>query len=292
LPPDDALCTGVTPMQDPICLINGVEATSVAVADRGLHYGDGVFETIAVRGGRPCLWSLHRERLFRGLVRLRINTDGLVGLEDEIDRLLQEAVDGVLKLIVTRGPGPPGYGARSAAVPTRILLRYPPRSYPRAWAEQGVAVRRCRTRLAIGGALAGIKHLNRLEQVLARREWDDPNIAEGLMADQAGRLISGTMSNIFLIQDDVLLTPSLQRCGIAGTVRARVLAQAAVLGIPVVEADLPIDAFKTADGAFLTNSLIGIWPILAVDGRVLSIEALPGELITSVRADTFMPEPN
>jgi 4-amino-4-deoxychorismate lyase len=280
------------PMPEPLCLVNGTAASTVAVGDRGLHYGDGVFETIAVRAGQPCLWSLHLERLCHGLDRLGISRDGLDTLEDEMDRLLRGAADGVLKLIVTRGPGPPGYGAGPGAAPTRILLRYPPRPYPRARTEHGVVVRRCRTRLAVGGVLAGIKHLNRLEQVLARNEWDDPGIAEGLMADHAGRLISGTMSNLFLVRDGVLLTPSLQRCGIAGTVRARVLAQAAVLGVPVAEADLPIDALETADGAFLTNALIGIWPIRAVDGRALSIEALPGELITAVRVDTFMPEPN
>ena len=274
------------------CLINGREARTVPVGDRGLHYGDGVFETIAVRAGRPCLWSLHRHRLYRGLTRLGISTDGLNGLEDDIGRLLRGVTHAVLKLIVTRGPSPPGYGAKPSAAPTCILLRYPPRAYPQAWAEQGVAVRRCCTRLATGGALAGIKHLNRLEQVLARREWDDPRIAEGLMVDQSGRLIGGTMSNLFVFRGGALVTPSLQRCGIAGTVRARVLAQAAILGLSVVEADLSIDEIETADGAFLTNALVGVWPIRAVDGRMLSIEALPTELIAAVRADSFMPEPN
>ncbi len=279
-------------ISEPRCLINGSPVHRLSVSDRGVHYGDGVFETIAVRAGRPCLWSLHRTRLRVGLERLGIGADGLDNLPGEIDRLLEGAGDAVLKLIVTRGPGGPGYRPSPAMTPTRILLRYPPRSYPRAWADQGVAVRVCHTRLATGGALAGIKHLNRLEQVLARREWDDPEIAEGLMADHAGHLISGTMSNLFLVRDGTLLTARLHRCGITGTVRARVLAQAAALGLPVVETDLPVDALDSADGAFLTNSLIGVWPIRAVEGRLLSIDALPEALIAAVRADTFMPEPN
>jgi 4-amino-4-deoxychorismate lyase len=119
--------------------------------------------------------------------------------------------------------------------------------------------------LAEQPTLAGIKHLNRLEQVLARAEWSDPAIAEGLMLDQSSRLIEGTMSNVFLVRGGVVYTPRLHRCGVAGIVRELVLQRLAAECAPVREADLTLDDVSAADEVFLTNSLIGIWPVLKID---------------------------
>jgi 4-amino-4-deoxychorismate lyase len=136
--------------------------------------------------------------------------------------------------------------------------------YPREFASapnSGVCVRVCRQQLAEQPALAGMKHLNRLEQVLARAEWSDPQIAEGLMLDQRARLIEGTMSNIFLVRDGVVRTPQLHRCGVAGVMRQIVMEQL----VAVTETDLVLDDVIAADEVFLTNSVIGIWPVVRID---------------------------
>jgi 4-amino-4-deoxychorismate lyase len=128
-------------------------------------------------------------------------------------------------------------------------------------------VRLCRLRLGQNTVLAGIKHLNRLEQVLARGEWDDDGIMEGLLLDGEERLVEGTMSNLFLIRDRILMTPELIRCGVAGILRTVVMELAAGVPLPVQVTPLGLDDLREADEVFLTNSLIGIWPVIAVDDR-------------------------
>ena len=125
----------------------------------------------------------------------------------------------------------------------------------------------CATRLCHNPLLAGIKHLNRLEQVLARREWDEPSIGEGLLLDVDGRLVEGTMSNLFLVRGQMLLTPDLRRCGIAGIMRSIILEQAERQSLAAEIRSLEAADLQAADEVFLCNSLIGIWPVIAVDDR-------------------------
>ena len=119
----------------------------------------------------------------------------------------------------------------------------------------------CSLRLAHQPALAGIKHLNRLENVLARAEWNDPEIAEGLLQDSAGNVIGGTMSNLFLLARDVLLTPDLGRCGVAGVTRERVIEAARRNGITCRVAAVSLEEVLNSTEAILVNSLIGAWRI-------------------------------
>jgi 4-amino-4-deoxychorismate lyase len=128
-------------------------------------------------------------------------------------------------------------------------------------------VRLCTTRLGSNPQLAGIKHLNRLEQVLARQEWNDPDIREGLLLDAEGFMIEGTMSNLFTVTGKSLATPDLTGCGVAGIMRTVVLEQAASLGLDVTVKPLPLAAVQQADEVFLTNSLIGIWPMIELENR-------------------------
>jgi 4-amino-4-deoxychorismate lyase len=152
-----------------------------------------------------------------------------------------------------------------------------------------VAVTLCHTPLGENARLAGLKHLNRLEQVLAPAEWSDPEIAEGLMLDGRGRVICGTMSNLFLLKDGRLSTPRLDTCGIAGTVRARVLAIVSSLGIETRETDLSAEDLAAADGLLLTSSLMGMLPVSRLAERPLDIRRLPVELIERVRRIAFAP---
>ncbi|MGH8583412.1 MAG: aminodeoxychorismate lyase [Gammaproteobacteria bacterium] len=248
-------------------LINGERGGALSFLDRGLHYGDGLFETIALRGGRPCRWERHFHRLRRGCERLRLPPPDAAQLAGEAVQCAAGVERGVLKLIVTRGCGGRGYNPTGASHPTRLWLRYPWPEHPAAWRREGVTVRICAQRLGRNEALAGLKHLNRLDQVLARGEWDDPALAEGLMLDGEENVIEGTMSNVFLIGEDRLVTPELRYCGVCGILRETILAQARKHGIATEVRPLGVQALIRAPGAFLCNSLIGVWPIRSIQGE-------------------------
>jgi len=271
-------------------LIDGVETDRLSVFDRGLQYADGLFETIAVRHGGPCLWREHLDRLSRGADRLGIPTVQPDLLLRECRRLIRGLSAGVLKVILTRGSAGRGYCPPEDPRPRRILILYPWPDYPSAWWEQGVAVTLCRTPLGENPVLAGLKHLNRLEQVLARSEWRDPQTAEGLMQDGRGRVIGGTMSNLFLVAGGRLLTPRLDTCGVAGTVRGLVMRVASAFGIEVLERDMARTDLIVADGLFLTNALIGVWPVRRLEAQKMGLERLPTELIAAVREAVGRPD--
>jgi len=258
-------------MNRPHILVNGDATGHVAAGERGLSYGDGLFETLAVRNGRPQLWERHMARLQAGCERLSITPVAPALLADEAGQVTGSAARAVLKITVTRGAGARGYRPHADAVPTRIVQCLPDPDYPPACARTGIAVRLCAMRMGHNPRLAGIKHLNRLEQVLARGEWNDDNIHEGLLADQAGNLVAGTMSNVFLVQGDTLLTPGLVRCGVAGVMRELLLELAGRAGIASAVRDVALEELQYADEMFVCNSLIGIWPVSRCAGRACAV---------------------
>lgn len=259
-------------------LINGKTADTIPVTDRGLQYGDGLFETIAVVDGRLLCWPEHLARLQEGCRRLDIQLAEPRQLYEEALKLSAGAVRAVLRLTLTRGSGGRGYAAAANVEPNRILSLHPWPDYPAANRQTGVRVRVCTRRLALSPELAGIKHLNRLEQVLARSEWNDPAIAEGLMLDHDGSVIEGTMSNLFVYRQGILLTPDVGQCGIAGIIRGRILALANELNIDAMIATLNLHDMEDADELFLCNSIIGVWPIQAVGDKAFT----PGPLTQKI----------
>jgi 4-amino-4-deoxychorismate lyase len=242
-------------------LINGIAADSVNIQDRGLHYGDGLFETIAIRNGQPLLWDQHMQRLCHGCERLRLPVPDVNLLRQEAESLCTGVTRAVLKILLTRGSGGRGYKAPVQPKPTRVVMRYSWPVYPEMNQTEGVAIRLCSTRLGHNTQLAGIKHLNRLEQVLARNEWDDPAIAEGLMLDHDGGVIEGTMSNVFIVENETLITPELSQCGVQGILRDHVLEIAEKLTIKCSVNTVSLAQVKSAQELFLTNSIIGVWPV-------------------------------
>ncbi|MQM37937.1 Aminodeoxychorismate lyase [wastewater metagenome] len=245
--------------------VDGRPGAAPPADDRGLAYGDGVFETVAVVDGRPALWPDHRARLARGCTRLGFAAP-LERVDAEVAALAGQG-DGVIKLIVTRGSGGRGYTPPTDAGPRVLARRGGVPERPVHWWREGITVHRCVTALAVQPALAGIKHLNRLEQVLARREWDDPGIAEGLMADTRGNVVAGTMSNVFARFDDILCTPPVADCGIAGVMRRRIIALAPRLGLRPRVRRLTWDGLARADELWLSNSLVGVWPVARLERR-------------------------
>nr|WP_218576293.1 aminodeoxychorismate lyase [Pseudomonas sp. SLFW] len=244
--------------------IDGVPADALSVKDRGLAYGDGLFETILVKAGQPLLFERHLERLARGGKRLAMTLD-LPLIERECLAFAAQMNEGVMKLIVTRGEGLRGYAPTSGGQPRRLLQSSALPAYPAAHAEHGIRLFPCRTRLAEQPLLAGLKHLNRLEQVLARAEWNDAEHAEGLMRDTSGRVVEAVYSNLFMIKGGVLLTPDLTRCGVAGVMRAELLALAEQNNLPARALDLSLSDLQKADEVFVCNSVYGIWPVRAFE---------------------------
>ncbi len=248
--------------------------------DRALEFGDGLFETIAVRDNRPRLLARHLARLARGCERLGIARQDPAQLKAEIARAARIPGIGVLKLIVSRGEGGRGYAADPLAPSRRWLAALTPRPRPGRHALDGVAVRTLETRLAEQPLLAGIKHLNRLEQVLGRRELDASAEAEGLMLDMSGRVVCGTMTNVYALLDHRVVTPSLQRAGVEGVMRAALLEAWRTAGVEVEVRDLWPGELERASELWLSNALIGIWPVASLDGR----EYVPGPVARAAAA--------
>jgi len=262
-------------------IIDGCECDFVAASDRGLNYGDGLFETMAARDGGIEFLENHLDRLRHGAASLGLPLPAMDVIRDELFRLVPGQGRAVIKLLLSAGSNGRGYQRGGCIKSRRVVSRHEWPAYPATSATRGVAVRMCRTRLAINPALAGLKTLNRLEQVLARAEWDDPQVAEGLMMDPDGRLVCGTMSNLFLLLSGSLVTPDLARCGVAGVMRNNILQCAARMGIDTRELSMTIDDLFVADEVFLSNSLITIWPVYQIDGQTLG----RGQLAQTLRSE-------
>ena len=247
--------------------VDGDPAPGGSVLDRGLEFGDGLFETVAVHDGRPRLLARHLARLAVGCRRLGIMAPEPSALTAELEAAARLPGTGILKLVVTRGAGGHGYAPEPAARPRRWLAALAPRPRPAACAMTGVAVRVLATRLAEQPLLAGVKHLNRLEQVLARAELAGQADAEGLMLDLHGRLVCGTMTNVFVVLERGLVTPALERAGVAGVMRGALIDAWRAAGTDVEVRDVDPQELADARELFLTNALIGAWPVATLDGR-------------------------
>lgn len=253
-----------------VVLVNGSRTESVSPLDRGMQFGDGVFETIACRNGRARFLSLHLQRLCLGCSRLGIDWPDAEETAAEVQRLAYEVERGIIKVVVTRGTAVSrGYGASGTQRATRITIRYAWPQEDDAPGRDGVEVRTLALRLGENPLLAGLKHCNRLEQILARRECTDTGVAEGIVFSSSGKLISGTMSNVFIVCGSSVHTPRIDLCGVAGVMRAVVMREGARAGIATRECALSAADLEAAEEVFLTNARIGIWPVRRLDARVL-----------------------
>lgn len=223
--------------------------------DRGQAYGDGLFETMRAHRGALPWWDAHWARLARGGERLGLALPDESLVRARASELFADGGDGVLKLLVIRGGGARGYAPQADAVPQWQLARHPLPVRPPA----GLRLHWCEIRLAVQPLLAGIKHCNRLEQVLARAECVAAGADEGLMRDTDGNVVSATSANLFVFRDGAWLTPPLQRCGVAGTCRAALLAP-----LGAREASMDVAAVESADAVFLCNAVRGILPVARV----------------------------
>jgi len=246
-------------------LINGKSEGCLTPFDRGFAYGDGVFRTVPVKNGAALVWGRHYLKLRDDCNAIGIVCPSEDTLLSDIALLFEDRGDGVIKIIVTRGESARGYAVPALAQPNRAILRSDLPSYPEKNFTEGISLHLCRLQLAAQPLLAGIKHLNRLENVLARMEWRDPAITDGLLLDQSGNVIECTMSNVFMRHGNRLSTPDLRRCGVSGLTRERILEIAPSLGFECAVATFNLDALLGADEVLICNSLIGAWQVRQLD---------------------------
>ncbi len=265
-------------------LVNGKPGGRIDPDDRGFGYGDGLFETIAIRGGAARFIERHLSRLNDGCRQLGIPLPPTSLIREEAEQLVAGRQHGTIKVIVTRGPGPRGYCPPAAMHPTRAMVFLPENADAARRPAGGVRVVKCKTPASCNPALAGVKTLNRLDNVLARAELQTSDADEGLMSDLAGGIIGGTMSNLFMVHRGRILTPTLRNCGIRGVMRGLVLEAAAAAGEPVLETEIGMQQLAGAEELFLTNSLIGLWPVRWLAGRTLDTGPVTRRIARALRA--------
>lgn len=248
-------------------LVNGTPSYTIDALDRGLAYGDGVFRTLRTQDRQPVWWTDQYAKLVADCEALMLACPDEARLHADVCQAA-EAGQGIVKVLVTRGVGQRGYALPTDVTCTRIVQAAPLPAHAQADAPQNIVARWCQLRLSRQPRLAGIKHLNRLENVLARAEWNTPDIFEGLLCDDRGAVISGVTSNLFWIRDGALHTPELNECGVEGVARSRVLRAAAQWNMPVhIDRYLP-DAILAADEVMICNSVIGVRRIAQLDEQV------------------------
>lgn len=264
-------------------LVNGKNTDQIPADDRGLCYGDGLFETIKVVSNEPQLWEKHFQRLQHGCTVLDLNCAEEALLKKESARVIAKNNSGILKIILTRGSGGRGYRPDANASSRRILSFHGLPDYSKSYTEDGIQLYHCATPVSVNARLAGLKTLCRLEQVMAQSEWNPDEFAEGLMLDNERRVVEGTRSNIFIVHDETLMTPSLESAGIKGVMRELILELAEANDIKILQRQVALEELIEADEIFVCNSIIGIWPVSDYQGLNYSKRDMTDQIIKLVK---------
>jgi len=267
-------------------LINGDFNQGISPLDRGFAYGDGVFRTMLIRNAQPDNWPLHYQKLVADCAVIGIVCPSAELLISDMQQLFSvtENQPEVAKIIITRGEGARGYAPPAITNPTRVVIKSATSKYAPDIFVKGVNLHLCETRLPEQNKLAGIKHLNRLENVLARMEWNDESLFDGLMLDQQSNVIECTMSNIFARFDDVLITPDLSACGVAGITRQRIIWLASTLSLKVEVKPLSFAKMALADEVIICNSLYGALSVNKIDHKKFPVQNLAKNIRDALKA--------
>ncbi len=260
-------------------LINGGVNQTISPLDRGFAYGDGVFRTLKMVNGQPQHWPQHYQKLVADCAAISIVCPSAELLMSDLIQLFKPNELAVAKIIITRGEGERGYAPPAVTMPVRVVIKSAMSQYAEASYTNGVELYLCETRLNVQPKLAGIKHLNRLENVLARMEWKNDAIFDGLMLDSDGNAIECTMSNIFARFGDTLITPNLNQCGVAGITRQQIISHAVPLNIQIEITSLPLALLIEADEVIICNSLYGAFQVNKIDVNTWK----PGNLAKKIR---------
>lgn len=266
-------------------LVNGSLSATISPLDRGFAYGDGVFRTLKVINGLPQHWPLHYQTLFADCSAIGIVCPSADVFIADFKKIFDEdEFSAVVKIIVTRGEGERGYNPPAITTPMRVMIKSSMPDYPAEHFSEGVALHLCDTRVTYQPKLAGVKHLNRLDNVLARMEWHDPKIAEGLMLDSADNVIECTAANIIARYGNTLMTPKLDQCGVAGITRKQILAHANTLKFKTSIESMDLEKLYAADEVIICNSLYGAWQVRELAGQKWPKQALAEKLRLALHA--------
>lgn len=253
----------------------------ISFDDRGLQYGDGIFETLRIANGAIPMWAFHQERLSKAELALKLPlADFFSHWSLFLKQHLKDIESGYAKLVITRGEGPRGYKIPSEpALNWWLKVGDLPSSY-KIKQTTPFSLTLCQHPISRQPKLAGLKHLNRLDQVMARSEWGESNeFDEGVMFNIDGDVTECTMSNIFWLKNGQLHTPDLSQEGIDGCVRRWLIARAQQSLQPVVvRQQTKLDELIAADAVFLTNSLMGIQAVSQIDGQEIAQSPLVEKL--------------
>lgn len=265
--------------------VNGDAVDHVDAADRGLAYGDGLFETMAARAGRVLRLDHHFERLVDGCARLAMRPPDLETAAAEIDAAIADLARAVVKLVVTRGAGGRGYAPPAHPEPARILGIFPWPERDASHYTRGIVLKSVNVPIGENERLAGLKHLCRLEQVLGQLELAGSGADEGLQKRADGRIVGGTSSNVFSVRGGRVATPALVTCGVRGVMRRAVIEACEHDGVPVAETDLVDADLHAADELFVTNAIAGVRPVRELDGRAFGVGPVTRRLIDATESD-------
>ena len=250
-------------------LINGASQNSIPANDRSVSFGDGVFTTFRIINGKIQYLAAHLQRLKTGCDALAIKNVAWVELELELAELAQQATETLMvgKAIITRGQGGRGYDSASVANPLRILSCSAFPLHVKTWREQGICLVWADLQLGIQPALAGHKTLNRLEQVLAKQELLAKGAAEGVFCNSNGNVVEACAANLFWRVGNVIYTPDLSLSGVNGIMRQQVIKYCREQRIELYEVAVPCKQLLKVDEMFISNSLLGVVPVMALENK-------------------------
>lgn len=256
-------------------LVNGSFNSTISALDRGLAYGDGVFRTLKVANGIPVHWPLHYQKLVEDCSAIGIVCPSADLFISDFTQLFSlDEPTFVAKIIITRGEGERGYKPSSIVSPLRVMIKSNLPDYLPSYFAEGVHLQVCETRLGHQAKLAGVKHLNRLENILARMEWSAPEVVDGIMLDIEDNVIECTAANIFARFGDVLVTPSLDLCGVAGITRMQILSRVNTLNLKAKIEKLDLKKLLSADEIVISNSLYSAWQVRSIEDKTWAKQAL------------------
>ncbi|KEA52684.1 4-amino-4-deoxychorismate lyase [Mangrovibacter sp. MFB070] len=242
-------------------LINGEYQSHLPANDRSIQFGDGCFTTARIVAGEIRFLSHHIARLQQACQRLLIPFTQWQTLAAEMAEMARSQDLAVLKVIISRGSGGRGYSPAQCGSPVRILSVSGFPSFYAEWKNAGVTLGLSSVRMGINPQLAGIKHLNRLEQVLIRAELEQANQHETIVLDSDGMMVECCAANLFWREGEAVYTPLVDRSGVNGTMRQHIMAELTRQGRMVHQVRAAPDALLRADEAFICNALMPIIPV-------------------------------
>jgi 4-amino-4-deoxychorismate lyase len=249
-----------------LIIINGQFQDCIDVTERALQYGDGCFTTMAFTQGKLQLWSKHLARLQHNCQRLAINFNQWQALQDSALSLIAKAEyeSGVIKIIISRGKGGRGYSPLNVTEPSYILSCHVLPVHYASWQKQGISLGLSPIKLAMQPLLAGLKHLNRLEQVLVKQALDLTEFEDALVCDTSGNIVEASAANVFWLHKGQWFTPSLENSGVEGVMRNEVCELLSTLSQPVTETKQKFTVDFAAEEMFICNALMTIVPVTSL----------------------------